>query len=151
VVEKYLEAKFPMKTRLFMWCALVNKVPTWDNIQKRTKQGSGWCCLCKNNEETILHLFLTCSFIKEVWRYFSRFLGLQCTWNEISLERAWKTWLNQRDYKDVKYLPLLIIWGVWLARNSLIFQEKPTVPEVTTTQSLAILSYYPQEKGLEGI
>jgi hypothetical protein len=124
---------------------------TWDNIQKRNKQGPGWCCLYKNNEETILHLFLNCSFIKEVWRNCSRLLGFQCTWNETTLERAWQVWLNQRDYKVVKALPLLILWGVWLAHNSLIFQENPTVPEVTTTQSLAILSYYLQEKGLAGI
>ena len=37
-----------------------------------------------------------------------------------------------------------------MASNSLIFQEKPIVPEVTVAQSLAILSYYLQEKGLEG-
>ena len=28
--------KCPAKTKLFMWCVLNNKVPTWDMLQKRS-------------------------------------------------------------------------------------------------------------------
>ena len=31
--------KCPAKTKLFMWCVLNNKVPTWDVLQKRSFQG----------------------------------------------------------------------------------------------------------------
>ena len=31
----------PPKTRLFMWCVLENKVPTWDVLQNRCFQGPG--------------------------------------------------------------------------------------------------------------
>ena len=54
--------KFPAKTKLFMWCVLNNKVPTWDVLQKRSFQGPGWCVLCKRELETTYHLFHTCSF-----------------------------------------------------------------------------------------
>ena len=37
--------KCPSKARLFMWCALENRVPTWDILQKRGFQGPGWCVL----------------------------------------------------------------------------------------------------------
>jgi ribonuclease HI len=40
----------------------------------------------------------------------------------------------------------LIIWGVWLAQNSLIFKGVPLAPEITTTKSLAILSSLPPQK-----
>ena len=33
--------KCPAKTKMFMWCVLNNKVPTWDVLQKRTFQGPG--------------------------------------------------------------------------------------------------------------
>ena len=33
--------KFPPKNKLFMWCVLENKAPTWDNLQKRSFQGLG--------------------------------------------------------------------------------------------------------------
>lgn len=134
-----------------MWCAMENKVPTWDNIQKRNKQGPGWCYLCKNEEESTLHLFLGCPYIREVWRECTRLLGINCIWNGPSLQRAWHFWLDRRDFKPVKALPLLIIWGYWLDQNKIIFQEKPTVPEITAAQSLAIISYYLREKGLAGI
>jgi ribonuclease HI len=36
----------------------------------------------------------------------------------------------------------LIIWGVWLARNTLIFKEVSVAPEITTLKSIAIYSTY---------
>ena len=33
--------KCPAKSKLFMWCVLNNKVPTWDVLQKRSFQGPG--------------------------------------------------------------------------------------------------------------
>ena len=32
---------FPPKTKLFMWCVLENKAPSWDNLQKRCFHGPG--------------------------------------------------------------------------------------------------------------
>ena len=51
--------KCPAKTKLFMWCVLNNKVPTWDVLQKRSFQGPGWCVLCKRELESTSHLFLS--------------------------------------------------------------------------------------------
>ena len=33
--KKLWKLNFPPKTRLFMWCVLENKVPTWDVLQHR--------------------------------------------------------------------------------------------------------------------
>lgn len=58
--------KCPAKTKLFMWCVLENRVPTWDMLQKINFQGPGWCVLCKREHESITHLFLSCSYSVEV-------------------------------------------------------------------------------------
>lgn len=42
-----------------------------------------------------------------------------------------------------KILPLLVIWGVWLAWNNLIFQDKPCTPEVTCVMALGIYKSFP--------
>lgn len=47
----------------------------------------------------------------------------------------------------IKVLPLILSWGVWLARNASIFQENPSSPERVAIQGLGILSHFPQEKG----
>ena len=61
-----------------MWCILENKVPTWDKMQKRNMYGPGWCCLCKIAEESIIHLFMQCRFIAEVWKECSKMIGTHC-------------------------------------------------------------------------
>jgi len=44
----------------------------------------------------------------------------------------------------MKALPLLVIWGVWIARNDMIFSEKCCTPEIMATLASGILMAYPQ-------
>lgn len=60
------------------------------------------------------------------------------------MEQAWQDWWSDRDNKGFKALPLLVIWGVWIARNSLISKGVTMVPEITAAKSLAFLSSFPQ-------
>jgi len=39
----------------------------------------------------------------------------------------------------------MVIWGIWLARNSTIFSDKAVSPEVTAAKSISILVAYPQK------
>jgi len=52
------KARCPLKSHIFFWCMMEPKVPTWDTMKKRYKEGSGWCSLCKSNEESAMHLFM---------------------------------------------------------------------------------------------
>jgi hypothetical protein len=56
--------KIPMKIKLFVWLLLEQKILTWDNLRKSGAQGPSICVLCKEREESLLHLFGECSFIK---------------------------------------------------------------------------------------
>jgi hypothetical protein len=140
--RKLWKVKSPTKTRLFMWNVLQNKVPTWDNLQKRNFVGPGWCTLCKSKGESSLHLFLNCRFIIKVWKEISRLLNLHCVWEGRDLEHSWHTWWKKRDYKLLRALPLLVIWGVWLARNSFIFKGIPPSPEHTAASSVTLLPMF---------
>jgi hypothetical protein len=87
---KLWKLKCPAKTRLFMWNVLNNKVSTWDILQKRNFSGPGWCTLCKSEGETIVHLFLNCSYTIKVWTEVSRLLDLLLQLVGQDLEQAWK-------------------------------------------------------------
>lgn len=50
-----------------MWFLLENKVPTWDNIQKRHLEGPNSNSPCKYKVETMVHLSMECPYIKCVW------------------------------------------------------------------------------------
>jgi hypothetical protein len=58
------KVKFPLKSCIFMWCLIKNKIPIWDRMKLGNLEGLGWCTLCKADEETIPHLFLHCLFVK---------------------------------------------------------------------------------------
>jgi hypothetical protein len=137
--NKLWKVKSPTKTRLFMWNVLCNKVPTWDNLQKRNFVGPGWCSLCKTDEESSTHLFLKCSYINKVWLEISKMLNLQCLWEGRNLEHSWQLWWENKFYKHLKALPLLVIWGVWLARNSIIFKGVTLPPEISAANSVSLL------------
>ena len=81
--------KCPAKTRLFMWCVLENRAPTWDILQRRSFQGPGWCALCKKELETNTHLFIWCSFTVAFWKECMRLVGLNHRWEGISVNSAW--------------------------------------------------------------
>jgi len=134
----------PAKTKLFMWCVLENKAPTWDNLQKRSLQGPGWCVLCKRAQESISHLFLSCSYSVDVWKECSNLVGSPCQWSGVSIGAAWEDWWRRTTIQKHKYLPLLVIWGIWLARNKAIFNDKPSLPEITAVQSVGLFKSLPE-------
>ena len=134
-----------------MWTTLFNKVPTWDKMRKRQIEGPGWCSLCKGDSETLNHILITYPFTKKVWSEFALLLRQRCEWNGQTLDSTWKSWLLEVSHKTLKALPLLINWGVSLARNRAIFQEKATVTDLVAAQSLSILEHFPQEKNAPSI
>jgi ribonuclease HI len=138
--------KCPQKAKIFMWAALNNRIPTWEVLIKRQIEGPGRCALCKNANESTFHILITCPFTMKVWTETSSSLRKICIWNGDSLELAWKNWTCDPRNKEIKSLPLLISWGIWLARNARIFKEKASIPEVIVAQSLSILSHFPQSK-----
>ena len=70
------------------------------------------------------HLFLHFPYIKEVWKECSKALGLICRWEGVSILLAWENWRRPENQEVMIALPLLVIWGVWLDRNNIIFVDK---------------------------
>jgi len=133
----------PSKTRLFMWCVLENRAPTWDILQKRSFQGPGWCVLCKQDLETSTHLFLACPFSIAVWTECLRLVGMNLRWEGHTVNSAWERWWRNAPNANLKTLPLLVIWGIWLARNGAIFQERASIPEIVSAQAVGIFKALP--------
>jgi hypothetical protein len=52
----------PLKTKIFIWLAVANRILTWEVLQHRGFIGPGYCILCKTNCETTHHLLVDCAF-----------------------------------------------------------------------------------------
>jgi hypothetical protein len=55
------KCKCPLKSHMFAWLGLRNKLITWDNLQKMNKSSLGRCSLCKEDEEIVA---IICSDVK---------------------------------------------------------------------------------------
>ena len=100
--------------------------------------------LCKRELESTYHLFLTCSFTTKVWREVSTLVGFIFQWEGTSVEAVWDSWWRRTPHKQHKILPLLVIWGIWLARNKAIFKDIPSILAITAALSVGYYKSYPE-------
>jgi hypothetical protein len=59
--------KIAHKIKLFTRLAIVNKIPNWDTLQLKEWEGPSICQVCTSEAETALHLFIKCTFTRQVW------------------------------------------------------------------------------------
>eukprot|EP00253_Pinus_taeda_P001986 PITA_01986 len=133
----------PEKARLFLWCMLKGKIPTWDRLQARYLIGPGRCALCKSDEESIRHLFTSFTVSLKIWDELTGLLNIKAQWGSEPLEVAWKKWWQKHPDGSLRNLPLIFFWGVWLARNNSIFHDKTTPTSVIASNCAAIYSAIP--------
>ena len=96
--------KCPAKSKLFMWCVLENRVPTWDILQKRAFHGLGWCVLWKRDQESASHMFLTFPYTVEVWKECTALVGFPCQWVGVSIGVAWEAWWRRNQNNNYQFL-----------------------------------------------
>jgi hypothetical protein len=99
--------KLPLKIKLFNWLADENKIPTWDNLQRKGWTGPNICQLCYKDAETVQHLFTQCHFTRQVWDKIALDHHITTAWIGTSLSACLAHWTsNERNYK---LLPLWLI------------------------------------------
>jgi hypothetical protein len=62
------------------------------------------------------------------------------SWQGTSVEECLRLWSldSESTFKDLKGVPLIISWGIWLARNAGIFENKCVPPIQSATQAKSI-------------
>lgn len=67
-------------------------------------------------------------------------LKVRAQWGLDPLEEAWRKWWQTYPEGNMRNLPLIYFWGVWLARNKILFQEKDT-PTATIAINCAAIYF----------
>ena len=70
--QQLWSAKAEGKQKLHAWTALQGKVLTADALIKRNWPCNTMCPLCDQEDETIAHITINCSYAKQVWNVMSR-------------------------------------------------------------------------------
>jgi len=116
------------KVQVFLWLAVQDKVSTKAFLHQQTVLSAtqASCVFYSSNLETSEHLFIHCNFSKSVWIKVLDWWGIQCC-----LPRTLDSLLLQcPEMVHGKFQRLAwrlisssTIWGIWLLRNKIIFEE----------------------------
>jgi len=79
-----------------------------------------------------------------VWSEVSGALNKQLNWEGLSLLEAFSSWCANRCNYTYRALPCIISWGIWLARNKIIFQDNRSSPATVAAHGVAIMSHFTQ-------
>ena len=116
----------PLKTVLFSWLMLAERILTWNMLQKKGFAGPGICPLCHDAEESITHLMIKCSFSVQVWQHIGHFFETELLWHGLNITEAFRNWITGGD--ELRTIPFHVCRFIWLARNSIIFRDVYSTP-----------------------
>jgi hypothetical protein len=124
-----------------------NKILIDENIQKRGIAGPSRCALCMASEESIQHLFFECPLSIQIWDLMisplrslfpspSNLNDMFVHWKQIYVGSFNKKLLFANLWR---WTPNFISWGIWLARNKAIFENKYLPPHWILAQVFGLL------------
>lgn len=123
------------KISTFLWLLCHNKILTWDNLRKRNFHGLSICPNCKQEEETIKHLMLSCHIVQKLWEKVSFWCQREgrIHGDIITTVRNWERPPYQSKILNFlwKLIPGILLWAIWKERNSIIFKDHSTPLENT--------------------
>ena len=100
----------------------------FDNLKKKGFVLAGWCCICKDADEKVDHLFLHCSVARKLWSFVFKFVGIDWVLpSQVSeVLFSWWNWFGKRSSGVWNLIPSCLIWTIWRERNNRTFENKET-------------------------
>lgn len=128
------------KLRIFIWRAAKNLLPSMDNLWKKKAVQDLLRQICRNGVENVFHALVTCKRAWKVWKLtqFAEELKRIHDQDIISLLQGR---MSARSKTDAEML-VVVCWGIWNARNQLLFTNKKEDPQVVLAKVEAIVSAY---------
>ncbi|XP_022042159.1 uncharacterized protein LOC110944824 [Helianthus annuus] len=120
----------PQKCNIFMWRAMLERLPTKTTLIKRNIQvENNFCIFCDDSDETAEHLFTSCIFSTRVWQAIAKWCRFPFLYvcDLKDLMNIYKNMRLNTAKKDmVQGLLIIGCWRIWKARNDRIFNNKIT-------------------------
>ncbi|XP_060964883.1 uncharacterized protein LOC133033858 [Cannabis sativa] len=110
----------PPKVHQLMWRALSGCLATKVQLNTKHIPLDEICPMCNQMSETIIHLLVQCPFARSCWHLSA------LTWSNVPMGTFWDWFsrtLVQHSTAAQEEL-LMIIWGIWYARNELVWRDK---------------------------
>lgn len=120
----------PLRVKLFLWLALRRRQWTADRRRRHGLDTHDSCWLCDQEDETIDHIVVECSFAHQLWFEAASELGANLQQQPAGLITDWwDTWRNlwpPKFAKGADTLFALVAWELWKERNARCFRGAKT-------------------------
>ncbi|XP_057793009.1 uncharacterized protein LOC131009611 [Salvia miltiorrhiza] len=116
------KAKAPFKAKMTAWRLLKGRLATTDNLLRRQVQLPNeelTCILCKDQAESIDHLFFSCQMTTEVWNSILLWIGKHAALHIRAKDHllAFSNLGSKADNFLLTSVWICVIWSVWNWRN----------------------------------
>ncbi|XP_013625016.1 PREDICTED: uncharacterized protein LOC106331249 [Brassica oleracea var. oleracea] len=131
--------KFSPKMKTFLWSIVHKAISLSSNLQRRGMTSATPCVRCQDTENE-MHCFFNCQYAKNVWDLMplskAVHLAAGVTFPEVVVK-----------FRRVICLPpsgislnilRWVLWAIWTARNTLIFEGRYQSPEETTLNGIKL-------------
>lgn len=122
----------PLKVKMFLWLAFLRRHWTADRRIRHGLQARRTCLLCDQEDESMEHILIRCSYSQQIWWTILQRLGLGALPpGEGSLQDWWlrlRAQLPGGKRKGFDTLFALVTWQLWKERNARVFRDAVSLP-----------------------
>ncbi|KAL9443800.1 hypothetical protein AB3S75_017056 [Citrus x aurantiifolia] len=137
----------PRKTRIFIWRAAKDLLPTAESLFRRKIMQEPICQVCKSGVEDAFHAFMECKVARKVWKYSYLASEMQGVVREDILS-VMQRLIKKMPMREVEFV-VVVWWEIWHARNMLIFEGKRVNPMSLIAKAQAAVEVYQRVHGKE--
>lgn len=116
----------PHKIKVLLWRICRNTVPVRDRLRGKGVNVPNNCTMCTGNVEHLLHLFWDCEFAKACWQH----IGVVLDTTEVEGTSDWVLSKLSTEPNDRLIKIATVVWGVWWARNKMVWEGKWMTPKI---------------------
>jgi hypothetical protein len=122
------KVRAPNKCMLFFWQVMHEHVWTSEHLHNHGLDNHGPCALCSQEVESLNHLFVGCSYSREIWFKCLRHIGLRQLM-PLADDSLLEWWLRSRKQttkariKAFDSFIFLVTWHLCLERNARVFRS----------------------------
>lgn len=114
------------------WKVLINRIQTRDNLLRRQIQViDSRCPLCNDLNESVTHLFFSCSLTWQVWSRIFNWMGVYAVFSAEPKDHFHQfcglfPFVKKNGLMSIW---ISVIWHIWMGRNAAVFREGSFTPD----------------------
>uniref|UniRef100_A0A2N9HT93 Reverse transcriptase zinc-binding domain-containing protein n=1 Tax=Fagus sylvatica TaxID=28930 RepID=A0A2N9HT93_FAGSY len=140
-LEECVEDTCSLKGPFLHMDNISGKVLKIDYLRKRQLVLLDWCCMCKEDGESIDHLFLHCNVANELWKLVFSMFGIWWVMpcHVMDLLACWSGYTRRNRFAAIwGVIPHCIMWVIWRERNARSFEDIEHSPQELKQQFLNV-------------